>query len=245
MAKKAVLHKELIKDEEMNTVDVFSVYSVFDRRHVEEWIIQLRKTVAATASTSQAVVQTTTDKVNNGEDQSHGKASMFRGEDTSLIDRWSKAITVRRRTLAYWRRHAQKLAKQHPEAAPQENQVEARTPATIDAVKPAFLPPIIPRMTAPDSAAVPSSKGFTILSETEATRIPRQMDMTDNLSTTSCSTYYSEEDKTTDLPKPPQLSSGELEFVCPYCHVLCPKRDARGRHWRLAISTAYLRDWLN
>ncbi|KAK1730954.1 uncharacterized protein BDZ83DRAFT_776467 [Colletotrichum acutatum] len=231
-ARKAMIYKEFIQDEEMNTFDVFSIYSVFDQRHVEEWIVQLRKAAEARVSTSHDPAQNTTDRVGNGEDQSHERISIFRDSDKRLIDRWSKAATVRRRTLAYWRRHARKLAKLDPEAVQQESQVIVPMPESFDTIQPAVLPPRILRVTAPDSVVVPSSEGVTLLSETEATQIPTQMDVTDTLSTASHSTYWSEEGKTTNLPKPPKLESWKSEFTCPYCHVLCPKRDTRGRHWR-------------
>ncbi|KAK1654283.1 hypothetical protein BDP81DRAFT_402432 [Colletotrichum phormii] len=75
------------QDEERNTVDVFSVYSVFDRRHVEEWILQLRKSSEATFLKPKTAVHTTSDEVDYERSQSHVKASIFKDNDKRLIDR--------------------------------------------------------------------------------------------------------------------------------------------------------------
>ncbi|KAK1518382.1 hypothetical protein CABS01_05916 [Colletotrichum abscissum] len=232
-AHKATMHKEFIQDEELNTVDVFSVYSVFDRRHVEEWILQLRKSPESAVSQPQTPPRITSDEVHHEENKSHIKPATFKGSDIRLIERWSKATTVRRRVLAYWRRHARKLAKRDHEPTPQRDQNSSSlTPDTIDSNQTPMLPPIVLGTTHPESLPALSSKGGTLLSGTEATRLPMQMDMTDASSIVSYSTYFSEEGKSTDLPKPPKLKNRESEFTCPYCHVLCPKQDTKGRHWR-------------
>ncbi|KAK1715756.1 hypothetical protein BDP67DRAFT_286316 [Colletotrichum lupini] len=232
-AHKATMHKEFIQDEELNTVDVFSVYSVFDWRHVEEWILHLRQSPESAGSQPQTPPRITSDEVHHEEDKSHIKPVTFEDSDIKLIERWSKATTVRRRVLAYWRRHARKLAKRDHEPTPQRDQnSSSMTPDTIDSNQTPMLDPIVLGMTHPESLPALSSKGGTLLSGTEATRLPMQMDMTDASSVVSYSTYFSEEGKSTDLPKPPKLKNRESEFTCPYCHVLCPKQDTKGRHWR-------------
>ncbi|KAK1475049.1 hypothetical protein CCUS01_16969 [Colletotrichum cuscutae] len=218
-AHKATMHKEFIQDEELNTVDVFSVYSVFDRRHVEEWILHLRQSPESAGSQPQTPPRITSDEVHHEEDKSHIKPVTFEDSDIKLIERWSKATTVRRRVLAYWRRHARKLAKRDHEPTPQRDQNSSSlTPDTIDSNQTPMIPPIVLGMTHPESLPALSSKGGTLLSGTEATRLPMQMDMADASSVISHSTYFSEEGKSTDLPKPPKLKNRESEFTCPYCH---------------------------
>jgi hypothetical protein len=82
MAVKAMLYKEVDKE---TGVDLFSVYSESDRRHVEESLKELRKDRASPQLEGQRDYQ-------------------------FLVDRLSKAVTNRRRYFRYWRRHATKLA---------------------------------------------------------------------------------------------------------------------------------------
>jgi hypothetical protein len=40
------------------------------------------------------------------------------------------------------------------------------------------------------------------------------------------------------IPPPPDVDQGDV-FECPYCFILCPIKEARGKHWRLVSLLTY------
>jgi hypothetical protein len=157
----------------------------------------------------------------------HGYSSLTE-DDGTLVQRFAKANTVRRRQFRYWQKHAQKLA---PTEVPgpvvptvaafehREDPVKAKatpTPAT-------------------NTQMSRSLHGQTILTTTEATFFDPKLDLTafETQSVVSSATTARDlEGKPADLPPPPAAALNGQDFVCPYCFVLCPSSHGHGRAWR-------------
>ncbi|TEA11541.1 hypothetical protein C8034_v007236 [Colletotrichum sidae] len=201
--------------------DLLQSYADFDRRHTVEYFRQIRKSASRSSMDLQTVREDSKDLLG------HGTNSY----DDHLCERWSKSLTTRRRIFAYWRRHARKLAT-----------TEGSSPSRIEsAPRPSQLPstnaaqPLqhVPRNSYAASL-VPTSLGRTILSGTEATAFTHDGDHLDTatISTFSCaSTTWGAEGQSTELPAAPSLKPQHNEFLCPYCHVLCPSKDLRRKQW--------------
>ncbi|KAF2272780.1 uncharacterized protein EI97DRAFT_436707 [Westerdykella ornata] len=186
-------------------VDILEQYAVFDLQHTKELVAQLRA------------------PYNN------------KAEDNDfLIERLSKAITLRRRQFKYWRRHRDKLGQSNliddePLAIPAVPQrpVELHRHDTLE-VHHSEPVTILPKVPASEKT------GKTLLSGTEATHHHQSLDdIVDSKSVTSYATTVRDlSGKGIDLPPPPKAADGEKDFECPYCFVICPARYGRGRPWR-------------
>lgn len=221
---KALNYKEIISVNETTTCDLFESYSPLDRVHVEEALRQLRKDQVAMEDNTTHQLLTTT--------QLNAPKTTKETLDNPLVDRWSKSITRRRRIFAYWRRHAKKLAKE--ERPPQPREIMSQLKSS-----PSTKPPEIVQSSEvantnirPAESHAPSSSGRTLLSGTDATKYRHDGDNFDTVSTISYISTAFDADGSSELPSPPSMKPGQLEFVCPYCHVLCTAREAKGRRWR-------------
>ncbi|OCK75825.1 hypothetical protein K432DRAFT_408695 [Lepidopterella palustris CBS 459.81] len=153
-------------------------------------------------------------------------------EDNYLIDRLSKAITLRRRQFKYWRRHRDKLgaASAFGNVAPQE------ILANKDGIGPELVGDKNPEdgtlkiIRTPTSESAPKS----LISGTEATQHHRPLDeVVDSHSVTSyASTTRDLTGHGIELPSPPKTANGDRDFECPYCYIICPARYGKGRTWR-------------
>ncbi|KAF2205846.1 hypothetical protein GQ43DRAFT_459672 [Delitschia confertaspora ATCC 74209] len=155
------------------------------------------------------------------------------GEDDYLIERLSKAITLRRRQFKYWRRHRDKLGVIIAQDGLNTEQLHT-------------LPhPELPRHVSPEAetgsarftlSKVPASEKppRSLLSGTEATHYHQSLDeIVDSQSVTSyASTTRDLTGRGIELPSPPRAADGEKDFECPYCYVICPARYGKGRSWR-------------
>ncbi|KAF1986004.1 A1pp-domain-containing protein [Aulographum hederae CBS 113979] len=188
-------------------VDVFSAYTAFDQRFVEDVVEELRQTrIAPTDETS----------------------------DEYLVQRLSRAVTKRRKQFKYWKKHRDKLAAplqseiaiDNAPAGPQlpEDPLEVPGPSVGDIAERAHI--IAPKVT--------SDFGKTLISGTEATAFHRTLDdAVDSKTVTSIATTARDLDgRGVELPPPPKDADGERDFECPYCFVICPARHGRERAWR-------------
>lgn len=123
-------------------------------------------------------------------------------QDKAVKARCLAASTARRRQLAYWKMHSSKLK---------------------------------------SVAAMPKTAGLdqnaTIYSGTEASgefkRIERDFDVMEVQSLTSvASTVRDIDGQETEFPGPPERSSDDDSFECPYCYVLCQPEEAGRRRWK-------------
>ncbi|KAI0018259.1 hypothetical protein F4780DRAFT_533069 [Xylariomycetidae sp. FL0641] len=95
---KPLLYRDLVVIDGDTKVDIFSLFSTLDHRHVEEFFREIQHATGGTGD------------LKNG----------------YLAERWANSITKRRRCFAYWRRHAKKLA--HEDTATQAYNPTARIP---------------------------------------------------------------------------------------------------------------------
>ncbi|KAF2086811.1 hypothetical protein K490DRAFT_42927, partial [Saccharata proteae CBS 121410] len=188
-------------------VDVYSQYSIHDKRHVEELVAAARK--ASIAS-----------------DES--------GPDW-LVERLSRAITKRRQQFQYWRKHRDKLANEREPVgstiAPPERHAAPLLQIPDDQDTPLGVSFNGIHASASDKAP------RTILSGTEVTAHDRTLDdAVDSKSVTSVATTAKDlTGNGIDLPPPPKGADGERDFECPYCFVICPARYGRERSWKTHI----------
>lgn len=123
-------------------------------------------------------------------------------QDRTIKARCLAASTARRRQLAYWKMHSSKL----------------KSVAMI-----------------PDTADL--DQNATIYSGTEASgvfrRIERDFDVVEVQTLTSvASTVRDIDGHETDFPGPPERSSDDDPFECPYCYVLCQPEESGRRRWK-------------
>ncbi|KAI4667780.1 uncharacterized protein J4E88_010030 [Alternaria novae-zelandiae] len=181
-------------------VDVLEEYANQDKRHVYELLSELRNSHP--------------DEVQD-----------------FLAERLSSAITLRRRHFKYWKRHRDKLgATAVPDETPKPDMFASHQ--TSDPV-PDDTPGAHPIVTLPAvMQPTPSQKtGRTLLSGTEATQHYQSLDdIVDSKSVTSYApTVKDMNGKGIELPPPPKAASGDKDFECPYCWVVCPARyDTKG-----------------
>ncbi|KAF2866630.1 hypothetical protein BDV95DRAFT_584351 [Massariosphaeria phaeospora] len=155
-------------------------------------------------------------------------------EDDVLISRLGRAITLRRRQFKYWKRHRDKLGLS---TVPDDFALEAH-PATPRPELPyrhdnLELPIANPNLLEIKDAASERT-GKTLLSGTEVTQHHQSLDdIVDSKSVTSYATTVRDlTGRGIDLPNPPKGASGDKDFECPYCFIICPGRYGQGRSWR-------------
>ncbi|KAH7348035.1 hypothetical protein BKA66DRAFT_505128 [Pyrenochaeta sp. MPI-SDFR-AT-0127] len=187
-------------------VDILSTYAKYDLQHMEELLSHLR----------------------------HPHHEGNQDEEDYLVMRLSAAITLRRRQFKYWKRHRDKLGTStifeesiRPVQPTMERPGDSQLNDTlgVEPEQPAFLTVI----------EAPSQKTRkTMLSGTEATHHHQSLDeMIDSKSVTSYAVTVKDiHGKGVNLPPPPKAATGEKDFECPYCYIICPARYGRGRAWR-------------
>ncbi|KAF2854408.1 hypothetical protein T440DRAFT_417405 [Plenodomus tracheiphilus IPT5] len=190
-------------------VDIMSAYAVYDDLHIKELLATLRQPF-----------------------DSEGSAA-----GNFLAARLSAAITLRRRQFKYWKRHRDKLGA----ATSSDDQPALMGPFTR------ALGTVLKNEDLPDNAEIPTvillqeapsqKTGKTLLSGTEATHHHHSLDdIVDTKSVTSYAVTVKDiQGRGVDLPPPPQAATGNKDFECPYCYIICPARYGHGRAWRTHI----------
>jgi hypothetical protein len=215
LAKKALLMKE--EDPETGK-DLLSAYAIFDRRHVQESLNNLCPRLALpefAAEPARDLNNGVLDLLDAGDDQLHG--------DNFLRDRLAKAITNRRRYFAYWRRHALKISHVRDEPAPKKTLMRPAEPVSK------------PETTLPNPGnVIPTPGPKTLLSGTDFSMY--NCDLDDQLDAETVVSYattaHDVDGKSPELPPPPPDAASKSEFVCPYCWVACPSKQAKGKSWK-------------
>ncbi|KAF5543902.1 serine threonine kinase [Fusarium mexicanum] len=108
---RAISYQRMVKVGESDDsfeADMFSLYAEFDRAYAEDLIAYWRWDSWLKAS-SQRLSATTSDCQKKDSDKAREVKALV--AHRSLIERWIRSITNRRRMFAYWERHAKKLAK--------------------------------------------------------------------------------------------------------------------------------------
>ncbi|KAF5649490.1 meiosis-specific serine threonine kinase mek1 [Fusarium tjaetaba] len=217
---RALSHRKMVNlddADESAVVDLFDLYTEFDRTHVEETLRQWRlgsrhhKALRFPITPDEA-------KITLAETE-RTDALVINGH---LIERWAKSITNRRRIFSYWERHSKKLAVRESEVALKSPTISAPPPSNYNPSQHVTQTPelIRPLLILPVAES-------TVLSETEFSLRGRHTDTVSNNSsaTSRISTAYNIDETASNLPPAPPLSLNETEARCPYCHLVCPARE--------------------
>lgn len=153
-----------------------------------------------------------------------------------MVERLSHAITDRRRCFAYWYRHSLKLL--HAEdrlnqwdRAPEE----LKTPSSLREDYTGTTSKFRPLSEGELAPGLSHTHGpQTLASATEFSKYRKNLnDVVDTETVMSYATTAKDVDgKSAELPPPPLDAYSKPEFICPYCHIVCPSNQGRGRLWR-------------
>jgi hypothetical protein len=147
------------------------------------------------------------------------------GSSDALLERLTKSNVLRRKQFRYWERHARKLGVQ---------------------VLPVHQIPIRERHStseAPEDMGLRQAQQLELaapveeqshLSGTNATPYdPALDDRTERQTILSlASTALDADGKGIEVPKPPEEALNGDSFTCPYCWVVCPPKEGRGKTWK-------------
>jgi hypothetical protein len=208
-----------MKEEDPQTgKDLFSAYAIFDRRHVQESLDNLRPRIALPEYDAEPARNPNAGVL----DLLDTEDDLLDGE-SFLQDRLAKAITNRRKYFAYWRRHALKISHVRDEPAPKQTLMKPAEPVS----KPAITPPISVNL-------IPTPGPKTLLSGTDFSMY--NCDLDDQLDTETVVSYattaHDINGNSPKLPPPPPDAASKSEFVCPYCWVACPSKQGKGKSWK-------------
>ncbi|KAK6331781.1 Checkpoint kinase 2 [Orbilia javanica] len=208
------LRVKLYKELDETGADKFAAYTEFDKRYIEDLLLQLRRDAAIEMG------------------KAPSEFSRIMDTDQYLIDRLVVTMNIRRKFLRYWQRHAKKLAE-----VPKEVKIlDTGGPHTQPAPKPQ-LEKAMPEKTGSRVQLAPSVAQKTMVSMTEATRFDKALDdIVEVQSVISyASTRFDINGDDVKLPAPPTAASKGTEFLCPYCGIVCPERHGKGRAWKAHI----------
>ncbi|KAH6611804.1 hypothetical protein C7974DRAFT_323947 [Boeremia exigua] len=195
--------------------DLFTGYDEHDRRHVLETLQHLRSNQQPRISPLEPV--------------------HMRCEEPPafLVERLTKAITNRRRYFAYWHRHALKLSRVEEQSVPKIGDPISKKVVVVITPGPSGDANTSDRSKTVTQLA-PQSGLKTDISVTEISKYRASYD--EMLETETVFSFATTErdvhGQTADLPPLPTDLHLKADFVCPYCWVLCPARQGKGRSWR-------------
>ncbi|EGX52138.1 hypothetical protein AOL_s00043g528 [Orbilia oligospora ATCC 24927] len=198
--------------ETTHTVDKLAAYTEFDKRHVEDLLLQLRRDAA------------------NEMEEKPSKIPEITDGDSYLIKQLVATMNKRRRFLRYWQRHAKKMAE-----IPKEAEIIMK-PQSMSKPQPEKSLVLLDNPGKRVQFA-PTVAGKTIFSRTEATRFDKRLD--DTLETRSVISYASARVESDggeiELLPPPVAASKGTEFLCTYCGIVCPARHGKGGAWKAHV----------
>lgn len=193
----------LLKRIDLETgVDVFERYAELDASHVTELFTLLR--------------------------QGRG---VSKDSNAYLLPRLSSSINLRRRYFKYWQKHSKKLTEgiQIGEIIPGIPGLNLANMNIHSDHQDKGAP-----VSAKDKKMAYPLQPATILSKTDATPYDSQLDDKTERETaySITSTAIDVDRKGIDVPGPPAQAMRGEDFTCPYCYVLCPAKQGRGRAWK-------------
>jgi|SRR5690242_3610757 len=198
--------------------DLFLSYAEHDHRHVEEFLRQLRLPKQVS------------------DEDSRPLSGIEEGSRHFLVERLSDAITNRRRCFAYWHRHSLKLLRaedqaKQPAMAPRDLETSAKLRADNAGNISGLHSHGNNDLT---KGLMHTHEPQTLVSATEFSKYRRNVDDIVDIETVMsyATTAKDIDGKSADLPPPPLDAYSKSEFVCPYCRILCPSYQGRGRLWR-------------
>ncbi|KAM5347355.1 hypothetical protein ACJ41O_010360 [Fusarium nematophilum] len=191
-------------------VDLFSQFAKLDEAHVREVLNGLRQAT--------------------GDPQGDCDSSY-------LSQRLAAAITLRRKYFAYWERHAKKLAQNHVDSTSRGPQPPRA--ANLQATTQSRTEPVDEELTREQQPRADPARegGGTVLTKTDATPYDARRDEETERGTivSFASTALDVDGKGVELPGPPAGALLGESFTCPYCFVLCPAKQGRGKVWKAHV----------
>ncbi|KAF5590824.1 kinase domain protein [Fusarium subglutinans] len=142
-----------------------------------------------------------------------------------LLERFTTSHVLRRKQFRYWERHARKLGIQLLSV----RQIPSREMNLASEVQEDVRLPQMKRLELPPQVAEQS-----YISETNATPYdPARDDRTERETILSlASTALDAEGNGIKVPTPPKDALNGDSFTCPYCWVVCPPKQGRGKTWK-------------
>ncbi|KAM0233824.1 hypothetical protein ACHAP5_010256 [Fusarium lateritium] len=147
------------------------------------------------------------------------------GSDDFLLERLLVSNGMRRKNFRYWSEHARKI---NIQTKPTEMRVDKGKS-------------VLKKKVAAEKEVEQSKKNLpldngtsTLISQTNATLYdPIRDDQTEKETVISfASTAIDVEGRGIEIPKAPAEALEGKPFICPYCEVLCPPTQGRGKAWR-------------
>ncbi|CVK91749.1 uncharacterized protein FPRN_09583 [Fusarium proliferatum] len=147
------------------------------------------------------------------------------GSSDALLERLTTSNVLRRKQFRYWERHARKLGVQ---ILPVHQTPIRERPSVSELAEDVGLLQI-QRLELP-----PPVEEQSHLSETNATpHDPALDDRTERETILSmASTALDADGKGIEVPKPPEEALNGDSFTCPYCWVVCPPKEGKGKSWK-------------
>lgn len=195
--------------------DKLEAYTQFDRKRIEDTILQARRNV-----------------VNRYQQQSPTVKIME--SDVWLVDRLANTISKRRRTIRYWQKQSEELVEAR--IGPPDPEADLEPTLQSDEYEPSkiskrdedyesgFSPPL-------------SVREDVVASPTNATphrvRFEGQFDTASRVSYASTTSELS--GRALEILRPPANALFRPEFICSYCGLKCPSVYALGKSWKLHI----------
>jgi hypothetical protein len=154
----------------------------------------------------------------------------------ALRNRVAESIAKRHNQFSYRRNHQRKLSRRLPEVPLPPNPSPQEYTAPKEQSQSVELP----------VRSTPSTRGLvlkqeTVPSHTSASRIDTE-DRPKLTRSSKGSTVASRSFVLTgklDFPRPPKVDPRSDMFECPYCCILCPIEQARGKRWRFVKLNTY------
>ncbi|KAF5622972.1 meiosis-specific serine threonine kinase mek1 [Fusarium sp. NRRL 52700] len=229
---RAIAYQRVVKVGESDDsfeVDIFGLYAEFDRAYAEDLIAYWRWDSWLKASPQRLSATTSDSQGKDSDDAREVKALVVH---RSLIERWIRSITNRRRMFAYWERHAKKLARADGDTTAPELAPAAREP-----VEPITVSESRETLEPSEDRKALHVADTSAFSNTEHTLVNRDLDAVSHTRSTisRISTAYNIDETASHLPPAPVLDRGQLEARCPYCHIVCPAKEFQHSRWRKHI----------
>jgi len=154
----------------------------------------------------------------------------FPAADELIRQRVAKSIAQRRNRFAYRRKHQQKLSRKGIEMPPAQG--IPKTDRKMTQEQAGFSAALPSASSTPQRMTMPNP----LLSNTSASLLDADY-LRHRMKTPSSKASTVISGTTTQvgalaIPPPPKVDHSDV-FECPYCFILCPIKEARGKYWRL------------
>jgi hypothetical protein len=212
-ASKALRHEEIDDD---TGLDLLTAFEPFDRDLILTLFSQPLESYTQQPGSHSSREQHPSDTSQDQEKNPGDDRPTRRHLEEYLIERLVRANYRRRQQLSYWRHHRAKLAlyaeSENPTTVPLHDK-PGELNMTVQA--PGIHTPSVTTATNLDLNFLPFRDGNSLA--TVSVYAPK---------------YTSTDVEPVTFPPPPELSSEQNYFECPYCFTICPEKMAKTDAWR-------------